>query len=72
MGESEYIGKKYQQKNRKNIGNMGMGISMPRSAKVSLAAFSELQHHVADFFLLLLDLINIKNKKINISSEVQI
>ena len=52
--------------------NMRIGKSMPRSAKVSLAAFSELQHHVADFFLLLLDLINIKNKKINISSEVQI
>ena len=45
---------------------------MPRSAKVSLADFSELQHHVADFFLLLLDLINIKKTKINISSEVQI
>ena len=45
---------------------------MPKSAKVSLAAFSKLQHHVAEFFLLLLDLINIKKIIINISSEVQI
>ena len=54
------------------MGNMGKGKSMPRSAKVSLAAFFELQHQVAGFFLLLRDLRNIKKQKINISSEVQI
>ena len=49
-------------KTEKNMENMRIGKSMPRSAKVSLAAFPELQHHVADFFLLFLDLMNIKRK----------
>ena len=57
-GETHAKIKVATKKTEKNMGNMGMGKSMPRSAKVSLADFSELQHHVADFFL-----INIKNKK---------
>lgn len=51
-----------KKKTEKNMENMRIGKSMPRSAKVSLAAFPELQHHVADFFLLFLDLMNIKRK----------
>ena len=49
---------------------MGLGKSMPRSAKVSLAAFSELQHHVAEFFASsTCDKYKKKNKQ---RSEVQI
>ena len=59
-------------KTEKNMGNMGMGKSMPRSAKVSLAAFSELQHHVAEFFSASSRSDKYTKQKINISSKVQI